>query len=638
MMHVDSWECGSQNWSNNFPQEFKKRRGYDLMPLLPVMAGFPLQSADFSEKVLRDVRETISELVSDVFYDVLAAEAAKIGCEFSSECVAPTMVADGMLHFSKVDRPMGEFWFKSPTHDKPNDMLDAIHAARIYGKKIVQAEGFTQLRTTWDEHPAMIKPLLDYNYALGINKMFFHVYVHNPYTDRRPGMTLDGIGLYYQRDQTWWKHARALTQYMERCQALLQYGEPVTDIAVYSGEEMPRRSILPDRLVPMLPGIFGEQKLKEEAIRLKNEGQPLRVMPVGVTHSANMADPEQWIDALRGYQYNSFNKDALLRLAKVQGGGVTFGGSNVYKVFVLPFAHPLNPANLRLSAESQKKIDQFRKDGVVFADLPWTESDFSSLGVEKDLITPGNIAWTHRRGPEADVYFVSNQMDETREVEFSVRIADREPEIWIPADGAILQPESWKKEGTRTIINTAMAPFESFFIVFRKQTNKAGAQELHGFKTLNPWFIQSWDILLERSGKQFSSNKLTDLSQHDDTAVMFYSGEILYSNEFSFNGFNPGQRYWLDLGKVAVTARIMLNGTDCGVVWTAPRRVEITQALRNGVNSLKIEVANTWANAIRGKDLGKAPYPGIQTNGRYRLPEGVLPESGLMGPVTIVVK
>jgi len=638
IMHVDSWECGSQNWSVNFPDEFRKRRGYDLMPLLPVMAGFPLQSAEFSEKVLRDVRETISELISDVFYHVLATEAAKIGCEFSSQCVAPTMVADGMLHFNKVDRPMGEFWLKSPTHDKHNDMLDAIHAARIYGKRIVQAEGFTQLRTTWDEHPAMIKPLLDYNYALGINKMFFHVYVHNPYTDRRPGMTLDGIGLYYQRDQIWWKHARAMTQYMERCQALLQYGDPVIDIAVYTGEEVPRRTMLPNRLVPMLPGIFGEQKVKEEAERLKNEGLPLRVIPVGVTHSANMADPEKWSDALNGYQYNSFNKDALLRLAKVKENGLTFGGSNVYKVVVLASAHPLNPANIPLSDESQKKLDQFRKAGVKFADLPWNEPDFSALGIEKDLIVPENIAWTHRSGPEANIYFVSNQEDATRHVEISARIAGREPEIWYPADASVEKPESWRREGSRTIITTTMAPFESFFIVFRKETRSEGSQTLNAFNSIHPWFIRSWDILLERSKTRLTTPQLSDLSLHADTAVKYYSGEILYSNEFSFSEFRSGLRYWLDLGRLVATARIKLNGTECGIVWTAPRRVEITHALRNGINTLQIEVANTWANAIHGLDIGKAPYPGIQTNGRYRLPEGILPESGLMGPVTIIVK
>ena len=79
---------------------------------------------------------------------------------------------------------MGEFWLNSPTHDKPNDMLDAISGAHIYGKNIIQAEGFTEVRGTWDEHPGMLKALLDRNYALGINRLFFHVYVHNPWLDR----------------------------------------------------------------------------------------------------------------------------------------------------------------------------------------------------------------------------------------------------------------------------------------------------------------------------------------------------------------------------------------------------------------------------------------------------------------------
>ena len=160
---------------------------------------------------------------------------------------------------------MGEFWLNSPTHDKPNDMLDAISGAHIYGKNIIQAEGFTEVRGTWDEYPGMLKALLDRNYALGINRLFYHVYVHNPWLDRKPGMTLDGIGLFFQRDQTWWdKGAKAFSEYATRCQSLLQYGHPVTDIAVFTGEEVPRRSILPERLVPSLPGIFGAERVECE--------------------------------------------------------------------------------------------------------------------------------------------------------------------------------------------------------------------------------------------------------------------------------------------------------------------------------------------------------------------------------------
>lgn len=74
-LHVDSWECGSQNWSSNFADEFKRRRGYDLMPWLPLYAGVPMESSDKSDAVLRDIRLTIAELINDVFFD----EVEKLG-------------------------------------------------------------------------------------------------------------------------------------------------------------------------------------------------------------------------------------------------------------------------------------------------------------------------------------------------------------------------------------------------------------------------------------------------------------------------------------------------------------------------------------------------------------------------------
>jgi hypothetical protein len=88
-------------------------------------------------------------------------------------------------------------------------MFDAISGAHIYGKPIIQAEAFTELRMAWDEHPGMLKTLGDRNYAMGINRLVYHVFMHNPWLDRAPGMTLNGIGLYFQRDQTWWKPGKA---------------------------------------------------------------------------------------------------------------------------------------------------------------------------------------------------------------------------------------------------------------------------------------------------------------------------------------------------------------------------------------------------------------------------------------------
>lgn len=651
-MHVDSWECGSQNWSANFAIEFKKRHGYDLMPYLPLLAGIPMESAERSEKILRDVRTTISELVVDVFYKVLADCAKEYDCQFSAECVAPTMVSDGLLHYQKVDLPMGEFWLNSPTHDKPNDMLDAISGAHIYGKNIIQAEGFTEVRGTWDEHPGMLKTLLDRNYALGINRLFYHVYVHNPWLNRKPGMTLDGIGLFFQRDQTWWdKGAKALSDYATRCQTLLQYGHPVTDIAVFTGEEIPRRSILPERLVPSLPGIFGAERVESERIRLANEGQPLRVRPVGVTHSANMADSEKWVNPLRGYAYDSFNKDALLRLAKAENGRMILPGGASYKVLVLPLARPMNPDPVELSPEVKQKINELKEAGVLIPAIPYKEDDFSVYGLERDLIVPEDIAWTHRRGDLGDIYFIANQREETRTFTASMRISGSKPECWNPVTGEIDTNPLYELKDNRTEVTLTLAPNESVFVVFStegfsknsgddSQKQKLWKEKKNLAKEVReiPLDMEEYQINFLNTGKEVTRETLFDWSKEEDEQIRYYSGTAIYKTTFRWkNKLKKDEQVYLNLGKICDIATVRLNGVDCGTIWTAPYRADITAALKKGMNELEIEVTNTWANALKGADEGKAPFDEIWTNAKYRRVEKTLLPAGLLGPLSFSV-
>lgn len=634
-MHVDSWECGSQNWSDNFAMEFKNRRGYDLLPYLPLLAGIPLENVKKSEQVLRDVRTTIGELVTDVFYTVLADCAKEYDCQFSAECVCPTMVSDGLMHYQKVDLPMGEFWLNSPTHDKPNDMLDAISGAHIYGKNIIQAEGFTEVRGVWDEDPAMIKPLMDRNFALGINKLFFHVYTHNPWMDKKPGMTLEGIGLFFQRDQTWWKEGKAFVDYVSRCQALLQYGHPVVDIAVYTGEEMPRRSMLPDRLVPMLPGIYGEKRVESEKVRLANVGQPTRVRPVGVTHSANMADPEDWINPMRGYTYDSFNKDVLLRLAKVKNGKIVLPGGISYKILILPDAHPMNPDNVPLSSDVLRKVEEWKKQGIIVPALPYMDDDFASLGIEKDVVLPEGIAYTHRCGKEYDIYFIANQQNYPQTFTASFRINGRTPELWDAVTGNICQPSEWKENNGRTEVKLNLPANGSLFVVFPlHQTADISIETVAEDKSM--LCIGPWKVSFPLIDKSLTRDTLFDWSLEEDNRIKYYSGHAYYKSNFSWKQ-TEGNVY-LRLGKVANVATVYINGIDCGIAWTAPYEVNITSALKEGDNTIEISVVNTWANAFRGADMGLPPFDGIWANAKYRMQgEGLLP-SGLFGPIECIVK
>lgn len=536
-LHVDSWECGSQNWSRTFRREFQRRRGYDPLPYLPAMAGIPVESDFISERFLHDVRETIAELVVDVFYGTLRDLARERGVRFTAESVAPTMTSDGMLHFQAVDVPMGEFWLRSPTHDKPNDVLDAISGARVYGKPIVQAEAFTELRLAWDEHPGMLKAWGDFNYAQGVNRFVYHVMTHNPWLDRRPGMTLSDIGLFFQRDQTWWRPGRAWIDYARRAQALLQRGRPVADVAVFTGEEVPRRAVLPERLIGTLPGVLGVSAVAREKARLANRGEPIEEGPRGVFHSANLPDPVAWSDPLRGYAYDSVNRDALLRLATVRDGRVELPGGASYAILVLPAPRPMSPEGNLMTPEVAARLRELVSAGAtllvderptaspslsrqpagdetvreIAAELwptkaaehdapidgaavrrfgrgrvvqgPFRGESFAALGILPDFLAAeggqraSGLAWTHREEGGTDLYFISNQEETTRDLEVSLRSTGRWPELWDAVTGETRRAGTWRIEGGRTRLPVRLAAAGSVFVVLREPTAVERADE-----------------------------------------------------------------------------------------------------------------------------------------------------------------
>lgn len=640
IFYIDSWEAGSQNWNKTFAAEFKKRRGYDLMPYLLVMTGTPVNDAATSEKVLHDVRQTLAELVNDIFYVTLRKLADQKSLGFTAENVAPTMLSDGLLHFKTVDFPTGEFWLKSPTHDKPNDMFDAISAAHIYGKNIVQAEAFTNLRMEWNEHPGNIKVVGDRNFAMGMNKPIVHVMTHNPWIDRKPGMTLGSIGLFFQRDQTWFDQSKAWVDYMARVSALLQQGKPVADIGVFIGEEVPRRSILPDRLVSSLPGIFGKERVASEKLRLENKGQPQRVMPSGVGHSANMADPEDWTDALRGYKYDCFNPDALLK-AKVVDGQVVFPSGATYKIVVFPGKMLMNPNSNLVSAAVARKILELKEAGATIIiekravntiglkekdaalqkawaqlfiksgkgrviETPYMEKTFESLGVARDIdITAGTalLAWAHRKLDNSDVYFISNQQNKRVSVPVSFRVSDLTPELWDPVSSKIKGTE-WEVRGERTHLTLSLDANEAMFVVFKQTaekvpgpSNAVAAKQLADINT--NWSVQ-FDTNFGGPAEPVSFPKLIVWNVHENPAIQYYSGMATYTNRFELQNVVKDRPVHLSIDSVFNIATVIINGVDCGTLWTSPYQLDISKAIKPGNNTIEIKVANTWANRLIG--------------------------------------
>ena len=635
-MHVDSWECGSQNWSRNFAEEFQKRRGYDVQAYMPVFAGYPMED---DEQVLHDIRTTINELLQECFFQTVAERARQYGVLLSAESVAPTMVSDGMEHYKHVDLPMGEYWLNSPTHDKPNDMLDAISGAHSYGKQIVQAEGFTEVRGVWDETPSDLKTLLDRNLAMGMNRLFFHVFTHNPWTDKRPGMTLDGIGLFFQRDQTWFPEAKGLVEYITRCQRWLQRGWPVVDIAVYTGEEMPRRAWRPEQLITMLPGLIGRERVAAEQKRLANEGLPMVESPVGVKHSV-IADPKDWVNPLNGYCFDSMNPDGL----KEYWADETSGDHETHPAHRPQYKVLVIPEDILISDSAQTYIEELRQQGMTIIDNPYTEHWIDNL--MPDVILPdGTVAFCHRRDGKQDIYFLANQTDSVNSFYATFRRTPRNVMLYDPMTDRYTVPidDITSIGDSMTVVQLAMKARQSLFVLFdiegitpevESKWHRPLVPDMP--KTVFEWKQKGgWQLLFRENGVQMKSDTLFSWSDSQEPQVRYYSGHVRYTTTLNYKSANLEGRVMLSLGDVRDVAHVWLNGQDMGIVWTSPYEVDVTGRLQQGKNTLEVEVVNTWHNALRGMDKDTPPYPGIWTNAKYRTKGDDLLPAGLLGPVTL---
>ncbi len=678
IFHVDSWECGSQNWSPVFAEEFKKRRGYALDRMLPAMTGLPIGSVKETEQFLKDVRTTIVELTNENFYGTLSDLAHADGVEFSAECIAPTMTSDGLLHYNQVDIPMGEFWLRSPTHDKPNDALDALSAAHVYGKNIIQAEGFTELRMTWDEHPGMFKTLGDLNYAKGFNKFVFHVFAHNPWPERKPGMTLDPIGLFFQPNQTWWKQGKAWIEYVTRCQAVLQQGDPVVDIAVFTGEYIPRRSVLPEHLVEVVPGLIGKERVRKNESRLENIDQPRVELPKSVWGSANMVDPQDWIDPLNGYKYDAINPDALLNLSMVKNGKIVLPGGAAYSILVFPGKRKMDPEGESISGKTLQKVYDLIQDGatVLFKSQPkakdelaekliqemfvdknigngkllvgaHTQKDLANIQLKRDAdlqVIGGeknSIAWNHRKTKKGEVYFISNQNNKLVTVNATFRVSGFLPELLKPVNGQIQEANEWKMNKNSTNVVFNLDANQSIFVVFETETTETKQlivePTFEKVTTLN----ETWNLKFEErwapKQNEVEMTKLKSWTELEDYDLKHYSGTVKYFNSFKWSSDSSNQTY-IQFEEINNLATVYLNNQEVGVLWTKPYNIEISDYLQEGLNELRVEVSNTWANRLIGDHALPEEEQMTWTMAPYILDGEPLLPAGLMGEVSIIEK
>jgi len=408
-------------------------------------------------------------------------------------------------------------------------------------------------------------------------------------------------------------------------------------------------------------------------------------MPEGVTSSANMVNPDKWVDPLQGYVYDSMNPDALLRLATVKNGRIVLPGGASYGVLVIPGAHPMSPDSSLMSLAVVKKIKQLVDNGatVILNDHPdqapglssdeevrqiadkllnpskltgekgriiigpYRDKTFDKLGIARDVIVTDsagnraeNIAWNHRAAAGFDSYFISNQNDRQRTITLSLRVAGRVPELWDPLTGEVKTAGEWKIQNGRTVLSSRLDANGSVFVVFRQSTTTTSNQKYRNWTTVEPVqkLKDTWKVQFHKNfggpAKPVIFNKLEDWSINQNPEIKYYSGTASYTQEFNWN--NSSSNLWLDLGKVDNIAEVYVNDIDCGTAWTYPYRVDISKALKSGRNKIRIEVSNTWANRLIGDNALPQEKQITWTNAPFRLDGKSLLPAGLLGPVRMV--
>jgi hypothetical protein len=460
-IHVDSWEAGPQNWTDDFPAQFRRLRGYELTRWLPVLSGRVVGGIETSERFLFDFRQTISELLRENYAAELRRLANARGLRLSIEAYFGPP-ADETAYGGEADEPMAEFWRPKGVHYSAVEMPSAAH---LYGRPIVGAEAFTAGdKERWLDHPGTMKEQGDWAFCQGINRFAFHRYAMQPWTGRCPGMTMGPWGVHYERTQTWWEYSKPWHTYLARCQHLLRQGRYVADILVLQAEGT-------SRFNP--PG----------ALWNGEKGKP----------GANPATDRP------GYNYDACPPSALLARVTPAGGLLRLPDGMTYRMLLLPDTTTMTPELLR-------KIQQIADAGVPvlgfakpvktpglaghpasdaevrrLADALWDTGKvitgqypagvFASRGIPPDFTARNQsgdnpLRYIHRATPAADFYFVANKTKQPQDTLCEFRQPARAPELWYPETGRRVRPALYDAAGGVVRLPLHLAPEESVFVVF----------------------------------------------------------------------------------------------------------------------------------------------------------------------------
>ena len=636
---TDSWEAGSQNWTDDMIAQFKKRRGYDPLLWMPVLTGQIVESAEASDRFLWDFRKTIADLIADEHYGQVQASLKRrgIGHYGESHESGRAFVADGMEVKKLNDIPMSAMWTQVPGVNKEQygynaDDRESASVAHIYGQNLAAAESMTAAAAPWAWSPATLKPTADQELLNGINRIVIHESAHQPLIDKAPGLTLGPFGQWFNRNETWAEQAGAWVDYLARSSYLLQQGRFAADVVYFYGEDSNLTAIFNDK-APDVPAGYGFDYINADGLIHELSATDGRITTkAGMNYRLLALDPYS----------KQMSLPVLRSIHKLVEEGAVVAGEK-----------PTDTPSLADDAAEFKTLDdELFGDGTgvhsvgkgkVYAGQNPDAAlkalkiipDFDHTKPESDT----RILFVHRKLADADIYFLDNRNDRDETVDASFRVTGKAPELWYAETGKS-EPASYNIANGRTTVPLHLEPWGTVFVVFR-QPATANSRTLPNLVDTRLASVEGpWNVSFQPgrgAPPSLTLDQLMSWSDSQDKGVKYFSGTATYSKTIqgSADWFKAGTKLWIDLGDVKNLAEVTVNGKSLGVAWHAPYRIDVTGAMKPGANEITIKVTNAWVNRLIGDQQADATTKYTFADVKpYKANSALLP-SGLLGPVQL---
>jgi len=634
----DSLEVNASDWTGDFLEEFQRRRGYDLTPDLPALAG---DTGEKTAAIRHDWGRTLTELVNERYLTPVREWARRHGTLFRSQSYGTPPVNLSSQALADLPEGEGSRWRAFST------TRWASSANHLYDRPVTSSETFTWLHSpVFRATPLDMKAEADLHFLQGVNQIICHGWPYSPPQAAEPGWHFYAAAVFSEHNP-WWLVMPDITVSLQRISFLLRQGKPVNDVALYLPTD----------------DAYAHFTLGNVSVN----GQ-----------MGTLLDPQivpQILDA--GYNFDL-----------IDDGAITHGGIP-YPVLILPGVE-------RIPLATYRKIEEYvRKGGIAIATrrtpslapgLVEAQTDTSAIrdlsralfeapaakgklvpgearlgealraALAPDLTKAPEVGFVHRKLAFADVYFLANTSNQPVHGAAEFRIQGAQAAWWNPFNGKVEKADG----GNRIDLN--LAPYESRVIVFSKD-QVAAPRPPTGPAVPAIDISAGWTAVFAGSPQPVAMDRLT--SWTDLEAYKYFSGQATYEKTVTLGPsfVSSGRAVWLDFGAgTPVTAQerrsgsgmramlespvreaavVYVNGKAAGSVWRPPYEVEVSGLLRAGENHIRVVVANLAINT-----LSHQPPPDyrplIQKYGdRFQDQDmaNLQPlASGLLGPIRLVAK